>query len=440
MTMRITALRASLAAEVQSMEAILDAAANDNNRDLTADEQTAFDKHKAEADRLQAAVGREESMLALKAAAASPIHVGGAGATGAGGRVPAAVQEKLEPGVMVGRIALSLAATGGHDQRAMANHAQQVFGDETGQIVANMEQSTSTKGGYLVDTDYSRDFIGLLRPRVVIRNLGARSVPMPDGNLTMRKKTAGTQAGYVGERVPAPTTDMQVGQLTMTAKKLMALVPITNQLIRRASWGVDQMVRDDLLDSAAVKEDQQFLRGAAGSTVAPTGVRYLIAAGNVLSMSANANLTGVTSDLGRMTLAVKNANVPMINCGWIMSPRVREFLAGLRDGNGNIVYPSIEANGTLKGYKIAETTSVPDNLGAGGNESELYFGDWSQFLIGDTYQVALAASDTAAYDDGGTIRSAFSNDETVIRLIEEHDTQLRYDRAAAVLTGVTWAP
>ncbi|KQO57677.1 hypothetical protein ASF14_14680 [Sphingomonas sp. Leaf257] len=439
MTMRITALRASLAAEVQSMEAILDAAANDNNRDLTAEEQTAFDKHKTEADRLQAAVGREESMLALKASAAQPLNVGGAGATGAGGRVPAAVQEKLEPGVMVGRIALAVAATGGNDQRAMANHAQQVFGDETGQIVANMEQSTNTKGGYLVDTAYSRDFIDLLRPRVVIRNLGARSVPMPDGNLTMRKKTAGTQAGYVGERVPAPTTDMKVGQLSMTAKKLMALVPITNQLIRRASWGVDQMVRDDLLESAAVKEDQQFLRGV-GSDLAPTGVRYLVAAANVLAMSANANLTGVTSDLGRMTLAVKNANVPMINCGWVMSPRVREFLAGLRDGNGNIVYPSIEANNTLKGYKIGETTSVPDNLGAGGNESELYFGDWSQFLIGDTYQVAIAASDTAAYDDGGVIRAAFSNDETVIRLIEEHDTQLRYDRAAAVLTGVTWAP
>ena len=372
-------------------------------------------------------------ITALKASAATPIVVGGPASA------PAAVKEKPEPGAMVGRIATTIAATGGNDQRAMANYASGVWGDETGQIVANMEQQTNTKGGYLVDTDYSRDFIQLLRPRVVIRRLGARSVPMPDGNLTMRKQTAGTQAGYVGERVPAPTTDMQVGQLTMTAKKLMALVPITNQLIRRASWGVDQLVRDDLLASAAVKEDQQFLRGA-GSATSPTGIRYLIAAGNVLPMTANPSLLTVSSDLARLTLAVKNANVPMTNCGWVMSPRVREYLANLRDGNGNIVYPSIEANGTLKGYPIAETTSVPDNLGAGVNESELYFGDWSQFLIGDTYQITLAASDQAAYDDNGTIRAAFSNDETVIRLIEEHDTQIRYDRAASVLTGVTWAP
>ncbi len=434
--MRITALKASLAAVITSMDTMLALAASEENRDLTAEEQATFDGHEAEAKKLQAAIAREENVLALKASAATPIIVGAPANPAA---VPAAVKEKPEPGAMVGRIAMAIAATGGNDQRAMANHAATMWGDETGQIVANMEQQTSTKGGYLVDTAYSRDFIQLLRPRVVIRLLGARSVPMPDGNLTMRKQTAGTQAGYVGERVPAPTTDMQVGQLTMTAKKLMALVPITNQLIRRASWGVDQLVRDDLLTSAGVKEDQQFLRGV-GSAVAPTGVRYLINAANILTMTPNPTLVTVTSDLARMVLAVENANVPMLNCGWVMSPTTRAFLSSLRDGNGNIAFPSIEASGKLKGYPIAVTTSVPDNLGVGGDESELYFGDWSQFLIGDTYQIALAASDQAAYDDNGTIRAAFSNDETVIRLVEEHDTQLRYDRAASVMTALKWKP
>lgn len=431
--MRITALKTSLAAVLLVADGILQVAADDGNRDLTAEEQTTFDTKMVEAKKLEASIKNEESLLALKSTAAAPVTV-----PGIQPKVPAAVAEKPEKGVIVGRIATTIAAVGGNDQRAMANHAATVFGDETGQIVANMEQSTNTKGGYLVDTAYSREFIDLLRPRVVIRQLGARSVPMPEGNLTMRKKTAGTSASYVGERVAAPTTDATVNNLTMSAKRLTALVPITNQLIRRASFGVDQMVRDDLIDSASVKEDQQFLRGAVAST-APTGLRYLIAAGNVLTMTATPTLITVSSDIGRLMLAVRNANVPMISCGWIMSPRVREFLASLRDGNGNLVYPSIDEKEMLKGYPIGCTTSVPDNLG-GGTESELYFGDFSQFLIGDTGQIALAASDTAAYDDGGTIRAAFSNDETVIRLIQEHDTQIRYDKAAAVLTGVTWAP
>jgi len=431
--MRITALKASLAAEVQSMEAILDAAANDNNRDLTAEEQAAFDTHKTEANRLQAAVGREESMLALKASAAKPVHVGGTGTT-----VPAAVAEKIEPGAMMGRVAIALAATGGHDQRAVAAHAQGIWGDQTGQIVANMEQSTAVKGGYLVDEAYSREFIDLLRPQVVIRRMGARSVPMPDGNLTSRKQTSSTNAGYVGERQPAPVTDLQVGQLKLSAKTLRAIVPITNQLIRRASYGVDGLVRDDLVRSAAVKEDQQFIRGT-GSTVAPAGLRSLIVGGNVLVAGADSTLVSVTSDLAKLRLKVVNANIPMVKCGYIMSPTVQTFLENLRDGNGNKAYPEV-AEGRLGIYPIGVTTSVPDNLGAGGNESEIYFGDFEQFWIGDTYQTTLTASTEAAYEEDGKMMSAFSNDETVIRLIQEHDTELRYDSAFAVLTAVKWKP
>lgn len=432
--MRITALNIALAASLASMNTLLQAATDDGDRDLTAEEQAAFDADKAKAEKLQGQIKVEQDLLDRQAVAAKPITVpGGPDAT-----VPATPAVKLEPGAMIGRIAIALAATGGLDQRAMAAHAQAVWGDETGQIVGNMEQQTNTKGGYLVNTAYSADFIALLRPRVVIRQLGARSLPMPDGNLTMRKQTGGTTAGYVGERVPAPSTDMTVGQITMTAKKLMALVPITNQLIRRAAYGVDGMVRDDLVTSAAIKEDQQFIRGT-GSATAPAGLKSMIAAGNVLVMTANPTLATVTSDLGRLRLAVIKANVPMINCGWIMSPRVRMFLENIRDANGNTAFPTI-SQGTLYGYPIGTTTSVPDNLGAGSNESEIYFGDMSQFLIGDTLQVGLAASTEAAYDDNGVIRAAFSNDETVIRLIQEHDTQVRYDQAFAILTGVTWTP
>lgn len=440
--MRITALKQSLAACLASMDGILAAAVavsadtgDSEPRDLTAEEQASFDELKAKATSLQAQIQREETVLALKASAATPVIVPGASA-GHPASVPAQVREQVKPGVMVARIAQAV-AIGGTDQRAAAAAAEQIYGSEMGQIVANMEQATNAKGGFLIDTAYSSDFIDVLRPRVVIRNMGARSVPMPEGNLTMRKKTAGTSASYVGERVAAPTTDATVAQLTMSAKRLTAIVPITNQLIRRSSLNVQMMIRDDLVSGVAVKEDQQFLRGT-GSSTAPTGLRNLIAAGNVIAANATVNLVNVTNDLGKLRLAVLNANVPMTRCGYIMSPRTLLFLENLRDGNGNKAFPEV-AEGRLGIYPIGVTTSVPDNLGAGTNQSEIYFGDFDQFLIGDTEQIAIAASDVAAYDDGGTMRAAFSNDETVVRLIAEHDTQVRYDSAFAVLTGVTWS-
>lgn len=436
--MRIAALKQSLAAVLASMTAIsegavlVNAEGEEEPRDLTAEEQQQFDELKKKALGLQASIAREEEVLALKASAAMPVNVP---APVGGFTVPAQVKEKLEPGIMVARIAQAV-FMGAGDQRATAQAAEQLYGSEMGQIVANMEQATNTKGGFLVDTAYSQDFIDILRPRVVIRNLGARSVPMPEGNLTMRKGTAGSTAGYVGERVAAPTTDMTVAQLTMSAKRLTAIVPVTNQLIRRSSMNVQMMIRDDLVAGVAVKEDQQFLRGT-GSATAPTGLRNLIAAGNVIAANATVNLVNVTNDLGKLRLAVLNANVPMSRCGYIMSPRTMMYLENLRDGNGNKAFPEV-AEGRLGIYPIGVTTSVPDNLGAGTNQSEIYFGDFDQFLIGDTEQVAIAASDVAAYDDGGTVRAAFSNDETVVRVITEHDTQVRYDTAFAVLTGVVW--
>ncbi len=439
--MRITALKQSLAAVLASMDlviagAVLPATAEtaEEPRDLTAEEQGQYDALLAKANGLQASIRREEQVLALKASVASPVVVPGNPAS-PGATVFAQPKAEIKPGIMIARLAQAV-AMGGADQRTVANAAEQLYGSEMGQIVANMEQATDTKGGFLVDTAYSSDFIDILRPRVVIRRMGARTIPMPDGNLTTRKKTAGSSASYVGERVAAPKTAVTVGQITMSAKRLTALVPITNQLIRRSSMNVQMMIRDDLIEGVAVKEDQQFLRGT-GSSTAPTGLRNLIAAGNVIAANATVNLANVSNDLGKLKLAVLNANIPMTQCGYIMSPRTLLFLETLRDGNGNKAYPEI-GEGRLGIYPIGVTTSVPDNLGGGTNKSEVYFGDFAQFMIGDTEQIAIAASDVAAYDDGGTMRAAFSNDETIVRLIAEHDTQVRYDTAFAVLTDVAW--
>ncbi len=434
--MRITALKQKLAAVLANMDGLLNAAAEaeGGGRDLTAEEVEKFDAFKAEADALEASIKREEDLIRLRSTAAIPV--GALNPTGAGpARVEPRPAEKLESGIAFARIVTSLAANN-MDQRAAAAHAEGVWGSEMGQIVGNMEQSSDTKGGFLVSREYSRDFIELLRPRVVVRQLGARSVPMRSGNLTMRKKTAGSQANYVGERQAIPTTNPTVGELKMAAKKLAALVPITNELIRHADIGVDALVRDDLLEAVALKEDQQFLRGV-GSTTAPAGLASLMRGAHKFAVAAATDLETVTTDLAKLRLAVLNSNVPMSKCGYIMSARTMLFLESLRDGNGNKAFPEV-AEGKLGVYPLAWTTSVPDNLGAGGDESEIYFGDFAQFLIGDTMNVTIASSTEASYVEDGVTYSAFQNDETLIRIIEEHDTSLRHDSAFAMLTGVTW--
>jgi HK97 family phage major capsid protein len=441
---RITALRQQQAQNLDAMEAILAAAHTDNGRDLTAEEQTQYDALQALDDRLTAQIGREVEQERRRAAAARPLPgLPGGPRLGAGGTVPAEAAQQLQPGIAFARITQAL-VVGDMDQRRAAAVAEERWGSDFGNIVGNMEQSTAVKGGFLVDERYAADFIDLLRPTVAVRRLGARQIPLPGGNLTTRKKTAGSSAAYVGERQPIPTTDVKVGNMKLSAKKLAAIVPITNELLVRSSRQVDEMIREDLRESVAVTEDQQFIRGV-GSDTAPTGLLYFALAANKIvasAIAANATpqerISAILADLSRLKLKLLQNNIPMTSVGFIFSWRTQVFLENIVDAAGNKAFPEVQ-QGRLGAFPYVATNSVPDNLGTGTNESEIYFADFAQVIIGDEDRLTIAASDTASYvDSDGQTRSAFQNDETLIRVIEHHDTGVRYDNAIAVLTGVKW--
>ena len=94
------------------------------------------------------------------------------------------------------------------------------------------------------------------------------------------------------------------------------------------------------------------------------------------------------------------------------------------------------AGGTLLNFPFAVTSQIPSNLGTGANESEVYFVDFGDAIIGESSLVELAVSEEAAYYNGISVVAAFSLDQTVIRAIARHDFALRRSVAGAVLTEV----
>lgn len=438
MTDRITALRARQGVVLSDMESLIATATADAGRDLTAEEQAQYDALRGEDDRLTAAITRETDLEQRRAASARPIAPL---PTGAGAAVPAQAAQPLEPGVRFGRFVRAVAATGGHGGiRAVTDYAEKTWGSAFAvEAAGNMQQSDEIKGGFLVNETYSADLIDALRPVVAVRRMGAVNIPMPSGNLTQRKKTGTSTAAWVGERDPIPTSAPSVGQLKLSAKKLAALVPVSNDLLRYSSIRADSVVRDDLIREIGIAEDQQFIRGQ-GSDYAPTGLRYQASTSNVIAANATVNVQNVRNDLGKLRLALSRRNVPMTRCGFIINPTLREFLEQLQTQTGALAFPEI-ASGRIGSYPFAETTSVPDNLGTTGNQSEIYFADFAQIQIGDAMQTTIATSDQASYVDGdGKVRSAFQGDETLIRIIEGVDLGVRYAEAVAVLTGAAWFP
>jgi HK97 family phage major capsid protein len=305
----------------------------------------------------------------------------------------------------------------------------------------SMTSGDALAGGFLVPEQYSQDLINVLRSATVVRRLGAPTLPLPTGSIKLPKITAGSVAQYVGESTNAPKTQLATGQLGLTFKKLMALVPVSNDLLRYSSPGADAIVRNDLVAAFAVKEDATFIRGV-GTDASPKGMRYFAPAANVLAANSSISNANTATDLGRLMQQLMGNDIPMIKPVWIFNPRIRNYLITLQNTNGAFVYKDEMAQGTLWGYPFGVTTGVPVNLtdGGGTSESEIYFVDIAQAIIGEAQNIMVDASGEAAYSDGSTVQSAWSRDETSVRAIAEHDFGMRYDNAIAILNQVNWAP
>lgn len=290
-------------------------------------------------------------------------------------------------------------------------------------------------GGFVVPPAFVQDVIEFLRSRSIVRTAGGRVIPMPNGSITIPKQTQGSSASYIGENEDVPETSVEGGHVRLTAKKLAALVPISNDLLRGSgSLSVDQMIRDDVVDAMAAKEDQAFLR-SKGSEYEPRGLRYLLNNNNVLS-TAGTTTDNIVSDITDMLNQLLTADIPMNNPVWMMNPKQRTKLQHLRD-SGALVFEETRQN-TLLGYPIFVSNHVPANLGGSNDESELYLVDMNQFLIGEQGTIEVAASTEATYVSGGNPVSAFSRDQSVLRAISRHDVALRHDTAAVVTNDVTW--
>jgi HK97 family phage major capsid protein len=347
-----------------------------------------------------------------------------------------------ERGILTAQFIRSIAAVAhlakqGRPQ-SLGDFASKTYGKDA-PVTKALSASTFTEGGVLVPEEVAADIIPLLRPASAIYSLNPVIQPMASGVFSMPKLTGGAAADYVGENKNAPLTNTAWGSVRLTAKKLAALVPMSNDWSRRAVSSGDSVVRDDLVAAVSQRGDLAFIRGT-GSQYSPEGLRTRAQAANIIAANGTVNLANVTSDLGKLVLALANANVRMLRPGWLMSPRTWVYLSTVRDANGNFAFREEIAAGRLWGWPFKVTTQIPINLGGGTNESELYLADFADVVIGETETLEITTSSEAAYHDGSNVVAAFSMDQTVIRAIVEHDIGLRQDACVAVLTGVTWTP
>lgn len=347
------------------------------------------------------------------------------------------VADKREKGVTLSRIARALAACRGNKLEA-SKFALEHYKDPVTSKYLALSASTGSAGGFWVPDQLAAEIIELLTPMTAVRSLNPTLAPLPNGSLTLPKIAGGATASYIGEQQNLPKSEVTAGQVKLAAKKLGCVVPISNDLMRYASASADAIVRNDIVRALGQAEDSAFIRGT-GTAFTPKGLRNWTVAANTFGANATVNLANVTDDLKKLLGLLEDANVRMLRPGWIGHPRSFRYLQFVRDGNGNFAFKSEIEQGRLLNYPFRATTLVPKNLGGGSDESELYFADFADVVIADVPMIVLEVSSEATYDDGGTLRSAFSRDETVVKMIVEHDLGMRHDESVAYMSAVKWS-
>lgn len=341
-----------------------------------------------------------------------------------------------EKGIGAARYIRALAAAR-KNQADPVKMAELLFPEDP-RIAKALSAGTSSEGGFTIDEELSSEIIELLRPMSSVRSLNPVTVPLAGNTLRIPRISAGAAFAWFGENANVPKTEPVFDQITLSPNKGGALVPISNDLLRRSASSVDALVRDDLVGSIAAGTDLAFLRGTGGTQplgLNDTGTR----SPNTVASVAVFTLATVTKELGKAIQGLLDADVQLRRPGWIFAPRTWGFLITIRDGNGNLVFKPEMDTGTLFSFPFRISSQIPINLGAGTDESEVFFADFADVVIGESVPIQVDASADAAYHDGVNVVAAFSLDQTVIRAIIEVDLALRHDKSLTIVQAVKWA-
>lgn len=341
--------------------------------------------------------------------------------------------------------AIAAARKEGGGRIMAAEIAKQWGRDDVAKALAS---NNPTAGGFLVPSDFSSEVIELLRARGVVRSLGATVIPMTSGSIDIPRVSQGSTASYGAENTNITKTEQKFGQLKLSWKKLSALVPISNDLMRYAAPGVDSIVRDDVVESMAAREDLAFI-GDNGTSGKPKGILNWVHGDNKFNANGTTSLANVTTDLGKALQKLMDANIALSpqqgatgsgdRAGWIICPQIWQYLFTVQTGLGTHAFMPEMERGTLLGFPFRVTTqATATTLGRSSGDNPVIFGAFRHAVIGESMGMSVDVSDSAAYNDGSNVVAAFSLDQTVVRVIAEHDFALRHDKSFAVIENVNW--
>ncbi len=440
----LKSLRAQRAEKLAAMQTLHDTATNEK-RTFLADEVKSFNDLNEQIKSIDIQIASTETMERLSAGNAVEIQAsgggqqqqrsaeeGGSSGGGSGGvevadRSSIRVVRNLPKGTTFTRYAMALAAAKGNLMQAVeASKQWEGSTPEVSRILkAAVAAGTTTDPQWAAPlVDYrmmAEEFIELLRPATILGRLtGTRQVPF---NVRIPRQTAGATVGWVGEGAPKPVGRGSFDTVTMPEAKIAGIVVITNELARFSTPSAEALVRADMIEAISGFSDSQFINPAIAPVAGVSPGSITNGADSVAS--AGTSLANIEADLLAARSNFVANRIPLAGAYWVMDPTTRMSLEELRTVQDLLMYPSLAANGTLKGIPVIDSLGVGtyDQDGAGTGVAAKYIALISapNVLLADDGQVMLDSSAEASIvmDDApggaGTMTSLWQRNMIGIR-------------------------
>lgn len=243
---------------------------------------------------------------------------------------------------------------------------------------------TPSQAGNLIQTSVDASlWTDVLRPAMVMAQLGVTMMPGLTGNVGVPRKTVAGTLAALTEIGAATETQPTTALPTLTPHRISAFVEPSKQSIIQSVIGIEAMLRQDLMDGAAVLIENQGVNGDASGANA-RGIRNVSGIGSVVG-GTNGLAFSWAHAVGLET-AVANANAGTgARAGYLTNTKVRGTAKTTQKATN---LPFIWDNGEfpINGYRAAITNNVPSNLTKGTSSgvcSSVVFGsDWSMFVLG----------------------------------------------------------
>jgi len=291
---------------------------------------------------------------------------------------------------------------------------------------SGQNEGTGADGGYAVPTEYYNQIIGTLGNYGFVRK-NATTIKMGSNSMRVPTLSSGVTVSWESEGTASAYTKAALSYATLTARKLKALVPITEELMDDNNVNIEQWLVDVVGWRISEEEDRVGLVGSTGDGDAFNGI--LNTATVVVTMdSGDTTFAKINADyLSDMIAGLDMKYLP--GAQFILSPYVLGLIRKLKDDNSNYIWmpPGLNTPGTVWGYPYTVHDQMPGSSSSGAATKFLIFGNPKHVLFGDRQDYTISRDYSVL----------FTSDEIVLKFKERIAIAIGEASAFAVLETAT---